>query len=257
MKNCFYTPIIILCALLCTLTACTASQPNHEPSAPPSTTQTSVVALTTTSRPTTTTPTTTATTPPPTEPTKPSLDITLPEGAVRLTAAELEWFNTQFFNRDPREHMQNQFLTSFYSTPSDIDLHSLFYNGMGGELSVEETDLLRSMNAAFLSMDIVKTTALQMDLVLQEYMGLSLEDTSQNGLDAFVYLPDQEAYYLAHGDTNWSTYTMADGCRLADGTILLLYSLDFPIDGSEHAVVTLNPAGDGTYWFVSHQLYTT
>ena len=44
-------------------------------------------------------------------------------------------------------------------------------------------------------MDLIKCPADQMNEVLQEFLGLSLEDMDGVGLDRFTYLPEYDAYY--------------------------------------------------------------
>lgn len=245
MSKSFYIPIAMLCIFFGLLTGC-KEQEVAKLSAPSTTTSSATTAVTTTG--------TISTTKPPELPSENLL--TPPEGATRLTVAELDWFNTQFFNRNSREHMENLFLTSFYSKPSEIDLYSLFYNGMDSDISTEEVASLESVQSDFAQFDIAKTTISQMDQTLQEYMGLSLADTNKVGLDLFVYLPNYSAYYVSRGDTNWESYTMEDGYRSADGNVVLLYRLSYPINGREYSTVTLMLRDEGKYWFLSNQVYT-
>ena len=39
--------------------------------------------------------------------------------------------------------------------------------------------------------------------VLLENTGLTLEETGRIGMDYFQYLPEYDAYYHSHGDTNY------------------------------------------------------
>ena len=48
----------------------------------------------------------------------------------------------------------------------------------------------------------ILTTA-QMDKVLEEYLGLTLAETGQVGLEHFTYLPGFDVYFYYHGDTNY------------------------------------------------------
>ena len=47
-----------------------------------------------------------------------------------------------------------------------------------------------------------KFTRADMDAFLLENTGLTLAQTNQVDLDAFDYLPEYDAYYHTHGDTN-------------------------------------------------------
>lgn len=53
------------------------------------------------------------------------------EVQTTLTDEELAWFNEEFFNGD-EFNFHNQFLTSLYDRPEDIDLYELFYDHRQG-----------------------------------------------------------------------------------------------------------------------------
>ena len=126
-----------------------------------------------------------------------------------LSDEELAWFNgNEFFTNEMdsgtvvRVNIRNQFLSSTYENPEDINLFELFYCGDGteqGELSPEISAAIGAEDAP--SPATVLTTA-QMDAALEEYLGLTLAETNQVGLDGFTYLPEYDSYYHFHGDTN-------------------------------------------------------
>lgn len=58
-----------------------------------------------------------------------------------------------------------------------------------------------------------KITRQEMDAVLWEYTGLTLEETRQVGLKQFTYLPEYDAYYHFHGDTNYTLPIFSRGSR--------------------------------------------
>ena len=59
--------------------------------------------------------------------------------------------------------------------------------------------------------------------VLLENTGLTLEETGRIGMDYFQYLPEYDAYYHSHGDTNYfSGVNITAGERVGD-TIRLYY----------------------------------
>ena len=87
--------------------------------------------------------------------------------------------------------------------------------------------------------------------VLLENTGLTLEETGRIGMDYFQYLPEYDAYYHSHGDTNYfSGVNITAGERVGD-TIRLYYDDTFHVDGWK--CVTLEEQADGSYWFVSNQ----
>ena len=87
--------------------------------------------------------------------------------------------------------------------------------------------------------------------VLLENTGLTLEETGRIRMDYFQYLPEYDAYYHSHGDTNYfSGVNITAGERVGD-TIRLYYDDTFHVDGWK--CVTLEEQADGSYWFVSNQ----
>lgn len=169
-------------------------------------------------------------------------------GEYALTQAELTWFQEEFFNGDYPD-VQNQFLTSFYDFPEDIDLFELFYLGTpyspGGVTPEEERAVvLKSYGGVRPDCACTKITRAEMERVLQENMGLLLEDMAGTGLEHFTYLPAYEAYYVFHEDTNYyGDVTPQSGTRLGD--IVTLYYKD-------ERVVTLRQVGD-SYQFISNR----
>ncbi len=188
-----------------------------------------------------------------------------------LTAEELERFNNEVFNGEGF-NMMNQFLFQAVEAPKDykhIDLYQLFYNGIG-TFSCTEEERQAVANAAWggedPGIDLLKCSAGEMDKVLREYLGLSLEETDKRGLDRFTYLEEYDAYYTFHGDTNYpGDVTFTFGER-RDGAVLLYYEgSGFPglssgngemtavTDGP--ACVTLEERRDGGYRFLTNWRY--
>lgn len=175
-----------------------------------------------------------------------------------LTGEELAYFNEEFFNQDTGSaSIHNQFLTSLYEKPEDIDLYELFYCGTG--LSETMTEVERQLTGSFdangelicptdkLSVDAINT-------VLLENTGLNLEETSQTGMDSFQYLPEYDAYYHSHGDTNYF-YGVSIAAGERQGDTIRLYYPDSSAryqDYCDWLCVTLKVQEDGSYWFVSN-----
>ena len=93
--------------------------------------------------------------------------------------------------------------------------------------------------------DCTKITRQEMDAVLWEYTGLTLEETRQVGLKQFTYLPEYDAYYHFHGDTNYTFPIFSQGFRQGD-----LIHLDY---GDRR--LTLRQTGNG-YQFCSNRSLT-
>ena len=172
-----------------------------------------------------------------------------------LSGAEIAYFNDQFFAQPAQYgpasylNMHNQFLSSLYSSPEEIDLFELFYCGAGypdTELSEEELELVGMPEIC--STD--KLPVAEIDAVFYANTGLHLEDTQQIGLDRFDYLPQYDAYYHSHGDTNYrGAVTILGGLR-EDDLVHLYYYDDFMGDGWK--CVTLRRAGEDGWHFVSN-----
>lgn len=168
-----------------------------------------------------------------------------------LTGEELAYFNEEFFNGEDY-NLHNQFLSSLYERPEDIDLFQLFYCGVGEETvsdaELQQLGVLDENGEKICDTDKLPVSA--MDDVLLQNTGLTLEETSGIGLQDFQYLPEQEAYYHTHGDTNYRMQvTFSSGEREGD-TIRLYYDDTFYADGTKCLTLTARP--DGGYWFVSN-----
>lgn len=178
---------------------------------------------------------------------------------VPLTSEELAYFNDgSFFDNgtgnggDAYLHfsIRNMFLTSQYETPQDIDLFELFCCGSAqpsAPMSQEERQLVidRGYGGTAPDCGCTKITRQEMDAVLLEHTGLTLEETHQVGLEQFTYLPEYDAYYHFHGDTNYTLPIFSRGFRQGD-----LIHLDYG-----DCRLTLRQTGNG-YQFCSNRSLT-
>ena len=186
-----------------------------------------------------------------------------------LTEEELKFFNEEFFNGDYM-NIRNQFLSSVYEIPADIDLFELFYCGSGRDETItdEEWAAFETASGCQIDTDITKVSIANINAVLMEYTGLALEETNRVRWGNFTLMPEYGAYYLAHGDTNYrSQVNIAAGIREGDLVHLYYdntgwyyvvlrhteestYYDNFYCDG--WMCVTLRERGDGGYQFVSN-----
>ncbi|CAN4035265.1 Multidrug export protein mepA, partial [Dysosmobacter welbionis] len=136
----------------------------------------------------------------------------------------------------------------------DIDLFELFYCGTGIDAPMTDEELRQVGSfdtAGELICPVDKMSVEAINQVLLENTGLTLEETGRIGMDYFQYLPEYDAYYHSHGDTNYfSGVNITAGERVGD-TIRLYYDDTFHVDGWK--CVTLEEQADGSYWFVSNQ----
>ena len=181
-------------------------------------------------------------------------------GLRALTGEELQFFNEQFFNGGglPDESgygvysIRNQFASPWFSygTPEDIDLGELFYCEGTTEFSDEELRaVLGYSSRENLPCPAYKLTTDEINRILTQYTGLTLEQTNKTGLDLFLYSADYDAYYFEHGDTNYcGNLSFAQGTR--EGNTVRLYH-------GEHSggwtCVTLEEQENGEWWFQSNQ----
>ena len=190
----------------------------------------------------------------------PDASLSQPQGDAGgsvLTGEELRFFNERFFNGAPDSggsvpyNIANQFGSPWFSyeKPEDIDLYELFYCAGSTSLTDEE---LKAVFGYDSREDMVcpayKLTAAEMDRVLTQYTGLTLERTNKVGLDKFIRSAGYDAYYFGHGDTNYCgrlDFTL--GTR--EGKTVRLYQGS----GSEWTCVTLEEQEDGSWWFKSNQ----
>ena len=177
-----------------------------------------------------------------------------------LSEEELAYFNGDaFFNGTDGINIRNQFLSSTYAAPEEIDLFQLFYCGDGDADYAAPPDGVDpvALEAAMLAAEggddpdcpaTILTTA-QMDKVLEEYLGLTLAETGQVGLEHFTYLPDFDVYFYYHGDTNYRGSVTFTGGERRGELVRLAYDDTFMGDGYKQ--VTLRERGEG-WQFVSN-----
>ncbi len=183
--------------------------------------------------------------------------------AVPLTAEELASYNKIFEYQAYDEEGDpvpgtgskpvNQFLTSYYDRPQDINLVKLLWNLPCDGLVTDETEFQTLKDAenwnfsTFETLDsmpvpIHKHSAATVDKALKEYMGISLEDHSGIGTEKLPYLKASDTYYTFASDPGGESFACISGER--QGELVRLYSQD--------AILTLK-LHDDSFWFVSHQ----
>lgn len=174
-----------------------------------------------------------------------------------LTDDELAYFNGDSFFNGEYLNIRNQFLSSLYNEPADIDLFQLFYCGSGIEEGITDEELRAVMEKSGMTGSVEdipcacqKNSRSNIDKILNDYIDITLDDTNQVGLDQYVYLPQYDAYYNFHGDTNYRTsIRFFRGERTGD-TIRLYYDDTFFADGQK--VLTLKEK-DGSFLFEANQ----
>lgn len=155
--------------------------------------------------------------------------LELGEGSKMLTEEEINWFNTEFFNGDMM-NIHNQFLSSTYDKPENINLYELLYNGTGPRTEEEMARITAEDISSYIAkyghwateVPTIKLPVKKINEVLLKNTGLLLDETNKIGL-RYRYISESDAYFHNHSDTNYMFLTMLYGYR--DGnTIFLFYS---------------------------------
>ena len=177
---------------------------------------------------------------------------------VELTPKEIEYFNHNFFNRqimgdEINIPMTNMFLTSEYYTPLDINLNMLFTDGIYDvvlpKLTVEEKNLLiERYDWEFDAGEPCRLSLKNVDMVLKQYTGLTIEQTNKVGMLRY-YLEEYQSYYI-YCDCSYSEVDVIRGWKNAQGTVVLEYSLEGSLKNEVWQVILHEK--DGQYYFVAN-----
>ena len=122
-----------------------------------------------------------------------------------LPGEELRYFNEVYFAPESQGgiNFHNQFLTSLYESPQEMDLFELFYCGYGIHSFPSAQELTELGEGAGFACPVDKLPAEELDQVFFENTGLHLDETEKKNLDHFTYLENTNSYYHEHGDTNY------------------------------------------------------
>ncbi len=132
---------------------------------------------------------------------------------------------------------------SIFDDPKDIDLFTLFYNGLGNsgnDLTDEERAYLLD-HMVGLYTDVDRLPASELDGILNRVFGVSLADVTIP--ESFVYYPETDCYYHQHGDVLIPSFSITYVERTAD-TIVMYYDHG---DDSPAAVKGEYPMGQYEY----------
>lgn len=181
-----------------------------------------------------------------------------PEGGQEerdLTNEELREF-TRWINQGSN-YGNYGFLLSEYTRPEDVDLEQALYTGAGVETmplsTAEEEAYLKIIGEEEIYTDCTRMTTDEINKVLEEKLGLSLDDMTKKL--SWPYLPDTDAWVWQHGDTNYMNFTCVSGKQISEDTFELNC-----VPGDENYMpypssrLTLKKHGDG-YRFLSN-IYT-
>lgn len=185
---------------------------------------------------------------------KADIPIKANESGRALTAEEL-----QLFDEFIQESCNYGFLLSVYDTPADANLNEIFYDGLGvDQEGITEDEIQAYMDEtgdeAFL--DFNKITATQLNDFLLERTGLSY-DQMNTRLVGWTYLPEYDAYYWQHGDTNIRFFNCEEGYTVDEKLFVLRVAAEnYGYEDGYHDMryeLVLEKNGE-TYQFKSNRL---
>lgn len=112
----------------------------------------------------------------------------------------------------------NGFLAAMYSDVSRLPVGQVFYNGAGvdHEMTEDERAVVLEAMGGDPDCPIVAVAAQAADDFLRENTGLGLDDIAGGFGSGWLYLPEYDSYYFAHGDTNVVNCTVTGGVRRGD-----------------------------------------
>lgn len=184
---------------------------------------------------------------------KADIPIKANESGRALTAEEL-----QLFDEFLQERCNYGFLLSVYDTPADANLNEIFYNGLGADqegITEDEIQAYMDETGDEVFTDFNKITATQLNDFLLERTGLSYDQ--MNTRLGWTYLPEYDAYYSQHGDTNIRFFNCEEGYTADEKLFVLRVAAEnYGFEDGYHDMcyeLVLEKNGE-TYQFKSNRL---
>lgn len=148
----------------------------------------------------------------------------------------------------------NGFVAAMYSDVSRLPVAGVFYNGAGvdHEMTDGEREAVLEAMGGDPDCPIVAVTTQAADDFLRENTGLGLDHIAGGFGSMWLYLPEYDSYYLAHGDTNYVSVTVTGGTRRGN-TIELTIERPDGTPGTTEMVLTIT---DGKIKSFTNPLYT-
>ena len=120
----------------------------------------------------------------------------------------------QYFSEFVQTGNNYGFLMSAYDTPADVNLGEICFNGLGEAsqhgISEEEREAYKkTVEWGEIYTDFFRITTAELNDYLLETTGLSYEQ--MNHPLGWTYLPEYDAYYSDHGDTNYTSFSCNGG----------------------------------------------
>ena len=192
-------------------------------------------------------PTQAPTTPTGTQP----IDPTIPVQTVDPRVVEMQ----ELLEYKDRYDLYNYALLSEFSSPADVNIRSLFPNGIKNEsknLTNQERELLKSWLSDYTN-GIYRFPVEKINAALTEVFGITLDQTNRVGMDFMRYYEETDCYYgsgyyIEHVDVNVQRVVEQN-----DGTLKVYYRRGR--GNYQDMIVTLKPAGE-SYQILSNVYYS-
>ena len=178
-----------------------------------------------------------------------------PAQAHPLTEEEIAQVNTAF---EPIvNHAVNPlglFLMSWYQSPEWLDLTE-FLRYFPQSTEVENPDEFEALKAHenwswpkdaeldMMPVPIHRIAAGDVEQLLQQYMGVGIDDITYHPGSELIYLEEYDCFYNFTSDAGFGAFQCTEGCTMEDGTLVMT-------DGA--AALTMKQAGDGRWLFYSY-----
>ena len=110
-----------------------------------------------------------------------------------------------------------------------MDIRRVFYDqdiDENWELTEAERTYLRLFEYVPLHLSVVRVSVEKMNRVLQQHLGISLEETERVGMETMAYYPGTDCYYSGKGDMGVGTLKIYRGRWLEDGMVEIEYQYD-------------------------------
>jgi len=176
-----------------------------------------------------------------------SSPVEIPEGAELLSKEEVDTL-TQLFTQQvgagEPTNWYNMAMFGSYETPQQINLNDLFSMGEGNHQwtpTESETAFLKTQEHIGKWGSTYCISRQTMDDVLQQYFGLTLDETEGVGLENMAYFPETDCYYWSVSDVRYTLgFEITQACRTAEGNIVFYYNIPY-----REYRMTIKPVGDG------------
>lgn len=146
-----------------------------------------------------------------------------------------------------------------FTVPENVNMRRLFNNGFRevsytSNWTAEELAFVQSFQPGYPenSKDFFRLPVDRMNKVLQDYLGITLEQSNKVWLDTMKYFADTNCYFSSPaGAVGARNVKMTDGKRAADGTVYLICSTDSSQYLRGRLLLAVTPAPEGAarpYW---------